>query len=285
LFKIHALWACSTCMVGDPTQTLMGAEKPYEDRLRLSLDVLTRDESTGVAGFNQKKIDETRSSINLAYAPNRRMMFALHVPVVKRTLESFNLSTEEVTALGDVSLTFKNFMQEKDSFQRHMYGLIAGLRLPTATEQTANGVPLDFDVQPGTGAYMVNAGAWYAQYRFPWMFYTSTSYFISGEGNQKFQAGDAIVLNASLQYAAHHGLSFPLALEARWSQQDKFAEVVDPNSGGTQVYLAPGVIYNLADDLLLNFAIKLPVVENLNGDHEEGTIVTFGVTYDFDMHE
>ena len=285
LFKAHAVWACSTCMVGDPTQTLMGAEKPYEDRLRLSLDVLTRNETTGVAGFNQKKIDEIRTSFNVAYAPSRRLMLALWVPVVNRSLGSFNLSTEEVTALGDILLTFKTFMQEKDSLQRHMYGLIAGVRVPTASEQTANGVPLDFDVQPGTGAFMLTAGGWYAQYRFPWMFYTSAAYSVSGEGYQQFQAGDAILLNASLQYALHYGLSLPLALEARWSQQDRFADVPDPDSCGTIVYLAPGVIYNLAEDLLLNFSIKFPVIENLTGNHEESTIITFGVTYDFDMHE
>ena len=250
----------------------------------MSLDLLTRDETLGVAGFNQKKIDETRTSLNIAYAPNRRMMLALNIPVVNRTLQSFNLSTEEVTALGDITLTFKNFMQEKESLQRHMYGLIAGVRIPTADEQTANGLPLDFDVQPGTGAYMVNAGGWYARYRFPWMFYTSTSYFVSREGDQQFQAGDAVVLNASMQYALHHRLSIPLALEARWSQQNKFAGVTDPDSGGTLAYLAPGVIYSIADDLLLNFAIKFPVINNLKGDHEEGRIYTLGVTYDFDMH-
>ncbi len=279
------LWACSTCMVGDPTQTLMGTEKPYEDRLRLGLDMITRDESIGLAGFNQKQIDETRLSLNLAYAPNRRMMLALNVPLVKRELHSFNLASQAVDTLGDITLTYKNFLQDRASFQKHMYGLIAGLRLPTASEQMANGVPLDFDVQPGTGAVTVNAGGWYAHFRFPFMLYCSAAYHVSGDGDQQFQAGDALTLNAILQYAFSVQLSAALGLEGRWSEQDSFAGSIDVDSGGTQVYLAPGAIYTIAQDLLFNIAVKFPVIENLLGEHEEGTIVTFGVTYDFDLHK
>jgi hypothetical protein len=147
-----------------------------------------------------------------------------------------------------------------------------------------NGVPLDFDVQPGTGAVTAGIGGWYANYKFPWMVYTSAMAFTSNEGFQQFQAGDAITLNLVIQYAVNHKLSLPLALEGRWSKYDEFGGVTDPNSGGTQVYIAPGLIYTLHNDLLLNLAFKLPVVENLHGDHEEGNIYTVGVTYDFDIH-
>lgn len=285
MFLSPVAYACSTCMVGDPTQTLMGAEKPYKDRLRFSLDIMGRDESVGQAGVNQNNIDEVRTSFNLAWAPSQRMMLSVGVPIVDRQLDMATLAQEEVTSLGDVTINIKTFMQEKENFVRNMYGLLAGVRLPTATEQKVNGAPLDFDVQPGTGATTFNVGAWYAHYRFPWLFYISSAYHIANEGDQQFQAGDALVLNASVQYAANHKLSFPIGLEARWSDKDNFAGVVEENSGGVLAYIAPGVIYTLKEDLLINFAVKVPVVEELNGFHEEGSIITFGITYDFDLHK
>ncbi len=277
--------ACSTCMVGDPTQSLMGAEKPYEDRLRLSVSVLSRSEELGRAGFNKKVIDENRVSLSLAYAPTTRLMLGINVPYVNRQLESFNLANQEVTTLGDITITVKNFLQEKVFLQKHMYGLLGGVKLPTASEQDdSNGTPLDFDVQAGQGATVINAGAWYANFNYPYLFYTSASYHVATEGYQDFQAGDALVFNATAQYSTEHSVSYYLGMEGRSSQKDTFDNIKDEDSGGTIIFIAPGLIYNFTPDLLLNAAVKFSAIDELNGDHDEGTIVTIGVTYDFEMH-
>lgn len=277
--------ACSTCMVGDPTQSLMGAEKPFENRLRMSVDYLSRTEELGVEGFNKKDISEQRVSASVAYSPSKRLMLGLTVPYVNRELESFNLSREEVTTLGDITFTVKNFMQEKEFLQKHMYGLLGGLKLPTAEEQVDNnGVPLDFDVQAGQGATVVNFGAWYAHFNYPYLFYTSASYHIASGGYQEFQAGDALVYNATAQYASEHSVSYYLSMEGRSSKKDTFSDIDDPDSGGTIVFLAPGLIYTMMQDLLLNVTYKIPAVDALDGDHSEGPIFNIGVTYDFQIH-
>ncbi len=280
-----AVFACSTCMVGDPTQTLMGVEKPYQDRLRMSLDGLVRKEELGREGFNKKEIDESRATLSFSYAPNTRYMFGLAVPFARRKLSTFNLAEQEVTAPGDMTLTVKSFQQEKQFMQKHMYGFLAGIKIPTGSEQTdVNGAPLDFDVQSGQGAVVVNVGAWYANFNFPYMYYLSAAYYKANEGFQGFQAGDALVFNAAAQYAKSTDLSFSFALEGRWSQRDSFSGVSDPDSGGAIVFASPGVIYTLKQDVLFNIFIKTPVVDALNGFHDEGAIFTMGITYDFDMH-
>jgi hypothetical protein len=277
--------ACSTCMVGDPTQSLMGAEKPFENRLRVSVDFMDRSEELGVAGVNKKVIDERRITTNIAWAPSRRWMLGLSIPYVNRHLESFNLSDQEITSLGDVSLSIKSFMQEKESFQTHMYGLMGGIKFGTAREQSdVNGVVYDFDVQTGQGADVINAGGWYAHFRYPWMFYTSATYHVAGKGYQQFQAGDAMVFNANAQWAQSPKLSWYVGAEGRYSERDRFAGVEDADSGGTIVFVTPGLIYTLRDDLLLNAVIKLPAIDKLNGEHEETTIFSIGLTYDFAIH-
>jgi len=278
-------WACSTCMVGDPTLTLMGTEKPYAGRLRLSLDYFSRDEEIGVEGFNKRTIDDQRIRLDIAYAPTRRIMLGLRIPYVNRTLESFNLETQESKALGDARLTAKFFLQQKDSFQTHMYGILAGIRFPTASEQSSNGIPLEFDAQPGIGAAVFNAGAWYSYFNFPWLVHLSGTYhYMPNEGFQGFRAGDALVTTLGMQYATDFNLAFQLAYDSRYSQKDTFFEIDDPDSGGYIGYISPGLVYSIKTDLLFFASVKLPVVENLNGNHEEGAIINFGVTYDFSLH-
>jgi|GEM_PF-287784 len=278
-------WACSTCMVGDPTLTLMGTEKPYAGRLRLSLDYFSRAEEIGEEGVNKRTIDDQRVRLDFAWAPSRRIMLGLRIPYVNRTLENFNLETQEARAIGDIRLTAKFFLQEKDSFQTHMYGLLAGLRLPTADEQTDNGVPLEFDAQPGIGAGVVNAGAWYSYYNFPWLAHLSSTYhYMPNEGFQGFQAGDALVTTLGVQFANDYRYAFQLSFDTRYSQKDTFFGIEDPDSGGFIGYLSPGFVYSPKTDLLFFANIKLPVVENLDGNHEEGAVFNIGVTYDFSLH-
>ena len=274
--------ACSTCMVGDPTLTLMGTEKPYAGRLRMSLDYFSRDEEIGVEGVNKRTIDDQRTRLDIAYAPTRRIMLGLRIPYVNRTLESFNLATQESTALGDVRLTAKFFLQEKDHFQTHMYGLLAGVRLPTASEQSENGVPLEFDAQPGVGSAIYNAGLWYSYFKFPWMLYlTGTFHYMPEEGFQGFRAGNALSTVIGVQYASDYNIAYQLAYQSRYSEKDTFFDIDDPDSGGYIGFIAPGLVYSIKTDLLFFANVRVPVIENLNGNHEEGTIFNIGVTYDF----
>ena len=273
--------ACSTCMVGDPTQSLMGAEKPFTDRIRISVDYLTRSEELGQEGFNGKTIDEQRLSLNLAYAPNTRWMFGVTLPYVDRQLDNFNLADQSVTALGDLTVSAKSFWQENESFQRHMYGFLGGIKFGTASEEKdSQGLALDFDVQPGQGADVVNAGLWYAHFRYPYLFYSSASYHVANEGFQNFQAGDALTFNATVQYAISQKFAWYLGAESRSSDPDQFDGIEDPDSGGTILFLTPGFVYTLRQDLLLNAVFKYPAIEELDGDHEETAIFSIGITYD-----
>jgi hypothetical protein len=273
--------ACSTCMVGDPTLTLMGTEKPYSGRLRLSLDYFTRDEETGIDGINKRTIDIQQLSLNVAYAPNTRVMLGLQLPYVKRVLHDFNLSTEEAQAPGDVLLTAKFFLQDKTDHQQ-TYGLLAGVRLPTAKEQTNNGIPLDFDAQPGVGAAVYNAGAWYSYFNFPWLLYTTAAYHVMpNEGFEGFRAGDALAFSIGTQYATDYNIAWQLGFESRLSKKDTYYGVEDDDSGGFIGFIAPGLVYSVKTDVLLFINVKVPAIDKLDGNHEEGVVYNAGVTYDF----
>lgn len=274
--------ACSTCLSGDPTLTVMGAEKPYEGRARFSAQWLARNESMGIENFNERDLDERRMTLGLAYALNPRWLVSVSLPIVSKEMTTANLARESTSAAGDLELGFKYFAGRDREFNpRHLYGLLLGMQLPTGEEQSLDGAALDFDVQPGTGATVLKAGAWYGHYRFPWMLYGSAVWNTAGEGYANFQAGDALNLSLTAQYGFGYTLAMQGGLDLRWSDYNRFDGERDPDSGGTLAYATLGLVANAARDLVLNINLQLPAVDALNGDHEESATLRLGMTYDF----
>lgn len=281
LLSGHLVHACSTCLAGDPTLTLMGTEKSYPGRLRISGETLYRTETMGEENVDQSKLREQRFTLGLAYAWNERLNLAIRLPLIHKHLEYVSLATEQTTGIGDVELTTKYTLSEQKKRHEHLFGVLAGLRLPTAGEQEDSGKPLDIDVQSGTGAWIPQAGVWYGRYRFPWFFYASSVIHVATEGFQDFQAGTAVVTTLTTQYALNYNIAIQLGLDTRWSKHNQFADEADPDSGGWLTLLSPGLVIKVAEDMLCHLVVQIPALENLQGDHEEGTVVQFGITYDF----
>lgn len=275
-------FACSTCLCGDPTLTVMGAEKPFAGRKRVSLESLFRTESIGRRGIDRVDIDEHRLSLGFSYTFNPRVAVSLRLPWVDKQLENSSLARSETQGIGDINVTAKIFLQPQTGMVRRLYGLTAGVTLPTAEEKTsASGQLLDIDVQPGVGSTVAQLGVWYGQYAFPWFFYASSALNIPTEGNQDFTPGTAVTLTLRTQYAPRHRLAFQLGLDTRWSEKDKYGDIADSNSGGFLGFLSPGVVITLSTDLLLQLQTQIPVIDELNGHHEEETTYSIGIIYDF----
>ncbi|ALG66945.2 hypothetical protein [Beggiatoa leptomitoformis] len=283
LWSSSPVFACSTCMAGDPTLSLMGTEKAYTGRLRLSADYLYRQERIGIAGFNQTELTEQRLTLGVSYAWNEILNLAIRLPLVDKQLQYANLATQESHALGDIEISAKLTLNTDDAnAHRTLWGLIAGLRLPTAPEQTDNaGHSLDIDVQTGTGAVVPQLGVWYGYYAFPYFFYGSAVVHHAFKGFNEFSAGQALVLTFAGQYALNHSLALQMGIDARWSEKNQFADVSDADSGGFIAFFSPKLIYTVTSDMILNAGVQIPVIKQLNGEQEEESILQVGVVYDF----
>lgn len=278
-------WACATCTVGDPSLTVMGTEKNFAGRWRLSTDFLYRDETIGIAGVNQRKVSESRIALGISYAPTKDSVLSAQLPMVRKELTNINLATAEQTAVGDISLSVKQFLYQ-DKPRHHAAGWLAGLRLPTGQEQHDDqGKPLDVDVQPGAGNWAPSLGGWYGYYHFPWFgYFSSTVHYPVGEGYADFTEGAALLTTAVLQYAPNYTVALQLGLDTRWSEKHRYADVADEDSGGFIGFLSPGIVINIAEDLLLHATVQVPVLDQLHGEHEENTVYRLSLTYDFTSH-
>lgn len=281
---LPAAWACSTCKCGDYTLTLMGSEKPYDQRLRFAADLLSRSEAAGEPGLSQARTDEQRLSLGVSYALNPDWTLALRLPYVRKQLEEANLARTQTQGWGDADLLARRVLYRSPGAVTGLLGgLSLGLRLPTSERiRDGQGVLVDIDAQPDAGATAPQLGVWASRFAYPWMFNASATYFRYGKARQGFDPGDAVTGSLLGQFALDQDWALQLGLDARHAQRNRFSGAVDDDSGGTLVMAQAGLAVRAGPELLLHLNAQQALRDRLNGEQEEDFALRLG--FAFDLH-
>ncbi len=276
--------ACSTCKCGDPTITLLGSEKAFSGRFRFGLDAIWRSEVQG-ADSNPLQIttDEARLVLGLAYSANERLSVALQMPYVEKTISRRNFARQEGSGWGDAEVSLRYRLWKSGPMSgRHLAGVQTGVRAPTGeTVRDAQGRVLEIDAQPDAGAWAGKLGGWYAYHRFPWFATLSAKYYLFGDGEQGFEPADVWVGSASMQYGVTPRFAIETGLDARYSQENRYDAVRDPDSGGSLVVARLGVSARFGQELVGRVALQVPAIDELKGDQEEDPTYQVSLAYDF----
>lgn len=176
--------------------------------------------------------------------------------------------------IGDVSLIAR-YTAYQDNFQGGNFRIapFVGLQMPTG-ESTASDrfgrIPPP--IQLGTGSWDPSAGVVAT--------YQTLDYEIDGQASYQanmtangFSARNVARLDGSFQYrlwprelkGGVPGFIYGV-LEANLIHQDKdrISGAADPNSGGTSLFIDPGVQY-VTKNWVLEAIVQLPAIQNLNG--------------------
>jgi len=167
----------------------------------------------------------------------------------------------------------------------------AGLKTPTGShsKQDAFGL-LPRILQPGSGSWDPFLGVTLTRQTLDWEFDAAIKYRLNTRASG-FTFGDEARFDASLQYRV-----FPQTLESGgvpafvylvlesnliWNGKNRSLGVTDPNNGGLTWNLVPGLQY-VTDRFVLETAIQIPAVQNLNGSALESDWVwTAGFRWNF----
>ena len=268
--------ACASCGCGDPTLTVMGAEKPFEGRLRLAAEL--RDAHTSLGG---ELIDEQRWAAAAAFAPTDRVVLALELPLVARKFRAANLGSVQTFAPGDLELRAKVFVwQDRPAFARHLFALHGGLTLPTAPMQRSGGEPVDADAQAGAGAFAPQLGLSWAHFAGDLSFYVGgTARFPIG-GWLDVEAGPAVLGSAMGQWQLLPWLAPRLGLESRHESGSRHGGDPIEGSRGHAVFASLGGVVSPLRDLLFSASLQLPLLVAFDGRREEGAGFTLGIVHD-----
>jgi len=154
---------------------------------------------------------------------------------------------------------------------------IAGVKLPTGKDDVhlSDGTPLEASSQPGSGAVDFQLGLAYSRYLTKRTTFDASGVYTRRGEHDDFRVGDRLDLGTAVAYRLTEDVrSFPNwsvsgELLLVWIGQDDDAGTRNGNSGGTTVYLAPGLRGRLDPHVAVSLAPAIPVYQDLDGDQPE----------------
>jgi len=206
------------------------------------------------------------------------------------TVNGVNQS-RSASGIGDLSL-FARYTVFKDNIPGRTFRIapFAGVKLPTGADDETDGFGrLPASVQAGSGSVDPFGGLVATYQTLDFEMDAQASYKINTEANH-FEFGDVAGLDASLQYrlwprSLESGVPGFLygVFEGNLIHQNKNRRngAKDPNSGGTSLFLVPGLQY-VTKRWIVEGGLQIPVVQNLNGTAlEKDYIASFGFRFNF----
>lgn len=273
--------ACATCACGDPTLTSMGAEQPFTGRLRLATSLRAWGHTEGEEAVDATTLRELRMDVSVAYAPVPWLFLSALLPLQARSVRDVSLARETAWGVGDVELSAKAFVyRDRDFSPRHLFSVLAGVKLPTAPTQYAGRVPLSLDAQLGSGSVDPLLGVAYAHFRSEWSFLASATGYLPTRGREDFRAGASLRTTVAAQYQTSPRWALRLAADGRLASASDTRGVLDPVERGFVGFLSPDVLLSPVTDVVVQLGVRVPVVHLVHGPMRETPIVQAAVAYD-----
>jgi hypothetical protein len=190
--------------------------------------------------------------------------------------------TRTASGFGDLSVFGRYTVVKRDWPARNFrVAPFAGIKAPTGDDDKRDAFGrLPASVQVGSGSWDPFAGVVLTYQTLNYQVDGQFSYQAKNEANG-FEAGDVARLDASLQYRLlprdfSGGLpDFVYAVietNLIHQQKNRLNGIEDPNSGGTRLFLTPGLQY-VTKRWIAEAALQLPVSQNLNGSALENDYI------------
>jgi hypothetical protein len=264
-----------------------------QNQLRHGTGTVSQEQVAAIPGQEvENKTTNRHLTLGLSYAPNSDWGFKLLAPYIDRDHTTYGsdpsaltpdqLISAHVSSLGDIKLiaSFQGFLP------LHNLGVEFGVKLPTGAYggidssgatighhpvNFSNGDLLDTSLQAGTGSTDLIVGAYYYQAVSQDFDAFASGQFQSAvsekldQADADYRPGNLANVSVGFRYMANPRLMPQLQLNLSHRTADQGALAVPADSGGTVVYLSPGITANLMEKTQLYGFVQLPVYSHLSG--------------------
>ena len=260
-----AVFACVLCMLviegswAAPIATNTALPLSADELIVRQQLVMTRssDRNSGTS----RSVDRFESRTVMGYGFSSKFALFGVLPLVDISTEIGAASSSEF-GLGDAALFARYEVYRSDKpGQTIRIAPYAGVRLPTGR-----------DGKTGDGSTDVFGGLIATIASTQWVLDSQLRYDHNREANG-FERGDSTSFESSFQYRLSPGeitqetrafVFGVLELSANYYERNRLGGVTDPNSGGFQVFLTPGLQYSVRR-WIADLGVKVPVLNDLNG--------------------
>jgi hypothetical protein len=173
--------------------------------------------------------------------------------------------------LGDARLQARwvNASVADDASAMRAWGFTFGAKLPTGKHDVKNGDGEEAErtLQPGSGTTDAILGAfWHGAAPLKgWSWFTRAGITLPMNSRDGFKPGKQLQLDAGLRYAASSSVGVMLQANANFRGRDSGISAEPEDSGQRQVFVSPGISWNVARDTQLYAFVQVPVYQSVNG--------------------
>ncbi len=226
---------------------------------------------------------DSRSLLSVvAYGVSAKLALFTVLPYTSKRAESLVGSERSSDGWGDLTVFGRYTLYQRDWSGRTLrVAGIAGLKAPTGSDNESDALGrLPAALQPGTGSWDGFVGGVVSYQTLAFGLDAQLSYRQNREANG-FEAGNETRLDVSYQHrlrpsaltADTRGFLYGvLELNTVYRDQNKQNGGLVDDSGGTTVFITPGVQY-ATRKLIAEIAVQIPIVQNLKGNTLENDFV------------
>jgi hypothetical protein len=284
--------ACSICRCGDPTFNALGTNVYSAGQFHLALDWdrFSKTQATENGGTDSDV--ENRYTATLSYSFGERFLVVARVPFSHRNLvETLGEEREEVTTDGLSDPEFYGLVRLwSSSFgpglgRRTWISAVFGVKTPWGRNDIReDGVRVDEHAQSGTGSTDLFGGfSGFYLFDADSALFASAQYRGTGRNDFGYKYGNVTLANLAYERKWTDWLDSALELNFRHSGEDEIdaAGTIDPNTGGSILYLTPRLIVDLTHGLVARASVQIPTWKDLNGIQTEKAVFNVGMSYLF----
>lgn len=257
-----------------------------------------REEHDEVQTLNERNILRLQAGIfdNLSFGVDVPFVHREHSHVLHGSggdvWESWNFN-----GLGDIAVT-ADYEFVLSGLAESAIALTAGVKLPTGVTGARNGegVPAEVTIQPGSGSIDAMIGVNYRQSlaSVPMLgglygvlpLTAGASIQIAGRGMNDYRYGNTFLVYAGSSYQFARMASVLLQLNGRFQDFADVGNTGEPreNTGGTWIFLSPGLGLSLTPGLSGNVFVQLPVYQNVHGIQQTALYnLSMSLSYSFSV--
>lgn len=256
------------------------------------------------ANGNQEVEKYTRNhylTLGLDYSTNLDWGINLQVPYIVRGHSTLGTQSDGTTPgdgggqydshtsnLGDMKVIgrYQGFTP------KHNLGVLLGFKLATgsytetgtSTDPTNPGpAPIDRGLQPGTGTTDAIVGAYFNDAITRDLgYFTQATYQTALYSTDSYRPGNSLNATVGLRYVGFDIIAPQIQFNLRDIQRDTGAMADNVSTGGTLLYVSPGIVAAATDRISLYAFVQVPIYQNVNGVQlAPRYTTTVGVRYAF----
>ena len=213
--------------------------------------------------------------IELNYGITDRLTISGTATYVRKRRLGLQSNDELVTTgIGDGLVLLKYVIHQNTIKEQYQLAIGGGAKMPFGKSSLTNdGIALNLDMQPGTGAWDGIAWSYFSKTFAPAstlnLFLFST-YRATGSAerfstNDNYEFGNELLVNIGVTNNITSDLSYIGVINYRSTSSDERNNNKLANTGGKWINLEPGLQYQLTDGLSIKASGKIPVYQYLNG--------------------